>query len=346
MMLLLLILSSPLLAGKFTERSKNINKNYTVSAATMVEVDNAFGTVNVTGWDQNKVELAVEIKVEAKNEQAAQELLDRISVEIDDKRPESLLSFRTDMEEKNNYWNKNGERFEINFTIKMPRGNALRVDNRHGETVLGDLSGEMDIETRHGDLRAGKLSGDVDIEVSFGSLYATQLGEGKLKLRHSSDSEVRMAGALRLDMEHSELEIDESDAINLSLRHGELELEKGTVVDGTIQHSNLEVGQLTQGITASMQHSSLEIDQLAKDFAEVNLDVQFTGVEIGIAQGASFSFEADFSFGDVDYPSGDFEITHREKEMHTVKYKGKAGSGGDARIRIDGSHGNARLRWK
>lgn len=342
---MLLICSSPLLAGSYTEKNKTISKSYTVEAATLVGIDNAFGTVEVTGWDQKQVEVFIEIKVEAKNDADAQRLLDRISVEIDDNKPGSQLRFRTVMQEKNG-WGSSAEHFEINYKVKMPAANTLYVDNRHGETVLGDFTGEINVETRHGNLRAGKLSGEVDIEVSFGSIYAGMLGAGKLQLRHSSNSEVRSMGALRLDVEHSELEVGESKDIDLSLRHSELEVDNGTMIDGTVQHSELEIGKLSKGISLSIQHSSLEVDELAKGFSLLDLDMQFTSVDVEIVQGASFSFDAEMTFGDIDIPSSGFNVSHREKENHSIRYKGQAGSGSDARVRINGSHGNVDLSWK
>ena len=93
----LVLVSNVLLAkGKdWAERSKEINKSYTVSAQPLLSIDNSFGRVEVQEWNQNKVEVFVEIKVETRYDDRADDLLDRIMIDIADDTPSRGLRIRS-----------------------------------------------------------------------------------------------------------------------------------------------------------------------------------------------------------------------------------------------------------
>lgn len=347
-MAMMLLLSTALLArGKdWTERSKEITKEYSVSAETMLSIDNSFGTVEIQSWSQNKVEVYIEIKVETRNDDRADELLDRIRVDISDSNPKRELRFKTDISSKNNNWNGRNERFEINYTVKMPINNPLRVENRHGETVLGDLNGELDIRNRHGDISTGDLGGEVEFDLSFGSLYAGKLNSGELTIRHMGSCRVASMGDMEIDMQHSNLDVGDVGEIDLSIRHGNVEFEQAVSIVGSAQHSEVEVESISEELSIGVQHGGIELNNLQKGFKRVDIDAQFSKIDLGISKESNFRFDAEASFGNIYVPS-EVDLRYKDKEQNSIRYRGSyGGSDADAEIRLRNQHGNTSLRWR
>ena len=62
------------------ERTKKIYKEIQVNSDALVEIDNAFGDLNITSWDQDKVVIDVLITVRGRNPKNVEEKLNAIDV--------------------------------------------------------------------------------------------------------------------------------------------------------------------------------------------------------------------------------------------------------------------------
>ena len=62
------------------ERTKKIHKEIQVNSDALVEIHNAFGDLNITSWDQDKVVIDVLITVKGRNSKNVEEKLNAIDV--------------------------------------------------------------------------------------------------------------------------------------------------------------------------------------------------------------------------------------------------------------------------
>ncbi len=136
-------------------KKKAVNKSYNVSSADKLNIQNSFGSVEVTTWDKNEIKVDVNIEVSANTDALAQKILDRISVNDAQKGKE--ISFKTKMKDINT---SKGEKstMTINYTISMPASNPLKIKNEFGTTTLPDFKGEVDLTSKFGKLNTGNLS--------------------------------------------------------------------------------------------------------------------------------------------------------------------------------------------
>ena len=112
---------------EFTKQ-KNIKKTYLVNADAGIDIDNSYGNIFVTNWDEDKIEIEVLIKVSGKSEKWVNERINNIDVEINALK--SLVSAKTIMAQSNFYNNGNSNSFEINYTIKIPK-NGSEIGRAH-----------------------------------------------------------------------------------------------------------------------------------------------------------------------------------------------------------------------
>ena len=68
--------------GKFTKQ-KEIKKAYIVNSDAGISIKNTYGSVYVTTWDEDKIELFVNIKVSGDNEKWVQKRMDDIDINIE-----------------------------------------------------------------------------------------------------------------------------------------------------------------------------------------------------------------------------------------------------------------------
>jgi len=182
------------------EKKKTYSKSYPVSSSEKISISNQFGEMKLTTWDKNEVKVDVNITAKADDEQRAQQILDKISIE--DGKGSGGVYFKTKLakdqwdNEKNKDEKKNhrNEGMEINYTVYLPAGNPLNADNQFGPMTVPDYRGEATLTSKFGSLTAGKISNAKAVTVEFGKADIAQLNGGKLTIKFSRGSVNKLGG--------------------------------------------------------------------------------------------------------------------------------------------------------
>ncbi|MBC8111463.1 MAG: hypothetical protein H7Y04_10420, partial [Verrucomicrobia bacterium] len=165
------------------EKRKKISRNFKVNVSDKLQISNQFGKVHINTWDKNEMQVDVEVIAKAGSEAKAQEILDKINIEISQN--QGLIVFKTVQESINSRGNDR-KSFEINYVAYMPRNNPLTLRNSFGDTYIANLNGRADITSSHGSLRTEKLmNNDNDVDISFGNGSILYVKGGKLAIAHS-----------------------------------------------------------------------------------------------------------------------------------------------------------------
>jgi len=114
------------LKGKYT-KEKSIKKEYTVASDALLKISNDYGNLDITSWDQNKIVLEINIKVNGNDEEKVISKLEDIDVIFE--ATSQLVSARTIFnKEDKSWWSKISDnwsgsnlKMEINYTVKVPR---------------------------------------------------------------------------------------------------------------------------------------------------------------------------------------------------------------------------------
>lgn len=326
------------------EEEKRIEKTYTVSENTQIEIANKFGTVHIDTWDKNQVSLEVVILVDNRSESAAQQLLDDISVDIDDENPTRYLGFRTQIR-RGNVSDNGGERFEINYNLSIPRRNNLTIDNKHGDIYLGSIDGEVTIYLAHGRIKTEELNGKSRIDLAFSGGGMKSLIKGQLKLQHTSRLEIDHIGNVELDIQHTQMSIEEAELLDIVGQHSHIEIGRVHSLEGDLQHSELEIDELEKLVALQLQHSDLDINKVQKDFDRIDLDGGFSDFNINLDPESSGSIDAQMQFGDLSYRGGVFDFDNISKKQNLSEYRGSFGPkpGSASKILIRTQYGDAKI---
>lgn len=321
------------------EKRKKISKSYDVKSNVKLDIRNTFGRVHINTWDQNKITVDIEIIARMSNENRAQDMLDRINVEIEES--SSVISFETKL---GNLRNRDREEFEINYKVNMPKKNPLKLKNSFGGNYIGDLMGASDIDISYGDLKIEKLIGLTDLKISFSDGSIQLVKEGEIEIKYS-DVEIDELGVVRMEQGFSDVEIEKIGTIDLTSKYGDVEI--GTVqgIKGYVGYSEFSIDRLEVELDIEAQYSGgLTINEVAKDFSKILIDGKFGDFRISFEEGANFTFDTELSFSDFSYSGLPLDFDYKIKEDFKSRYKGKMGTGNGGHIRIDTSYGDIRFR--
>ncbi|MDH3710145.1 MAG: hypothetical protein OER04_09675 [Cyclobacteriaceae bacterium] len=332
-------------------QEKRVDKTFNVNSNTRLSIDNRFGKVHINTWDQNKIEVQVVIKAEG-SESAAKEILDRITIDIDES--PSQISLETEIANSRKNWRN--QSFKINYTVKMPKSNPLSVNHRHGDIYLDNFNGPLEMELAHGQIVAEELSGKANITLRHGSggrissigsgsldiqhyqrLRLGSLGEVNLEIAHAN-LDIERAGDLDVEIRHSQVEIDEAGAVDVDLQHSQIDGGKFRSLRAEMQHSTVDLEQIQQFVDASSNHGEVKIDRLAKGFSTVEFEGNHSYIGLGLESGATSRLNVNLSYGKLHYSKSEIDMSLINIEDQKAEYKGTIGSNPKGEIRIEGNY--------
>lgn len=339
--LILSVFSCQLLAKKRgdIEKKKKIEKTYQVSGQQVLDITNKFGKVHINTWDDNQIEVFIEIITRGDTDTRAMKILDRIDIEIDES--SSRISFETKL--NGNMNNNKDESFEINYEVSMPKSNSLKLNNSFGDTYLADFSGELDVEVSYGGLQAGKLTGNSNVELSFGDGSINRIDKGGLIIKYS-DLDVDELGIVNLELGYSDVSVEKGNIIEIECKYGDFELGEVTVIEGEVGFSGFRIGKLYKLIDMKTAYSGgFRIEEVDKGFESISLEGKFGAFRIGLSEGTNSSFEAKLKFCELNYSDINLDMTYSVEEDFKSEYRGKIGNGSGGKISIISEYGNVKL---
>ena len=315
------------LKGKYT-KEKKIKKEFKVNSDALLEVDNSYGNLNITSWDQDRILIEVHIKTSGNNEDRVQEKLDNINVDFENS--SSRVSARTDFEKGDSWgwsWGRNNNvDMQVNYTIKMPVKGRVDLDNDYGSIILDRIDGHAKISCDYGRLDIGELNGREN-QLNFDYTSKSTIGymkSGKISADYSGFN-IGKAGNLVISADYTNSEVGEMENLQYSCDYGKIEISEAANVQGNGDYINVQLGTIHGNVDISSDYGSLRIDNMSSDAGNLSVTTDYTGVKIGYAPDYHFDFEFRTSYAGVS-GKDDFEINISEEKNTSKYYKGYHGS--------------------
>lgn len=328
---LVLMIAAGISAGAQSLK-KDSHREFTTTSSTELKIDNQFGNITVTDWDQNKVVIDVNIEVTGSDESKAQKLLDKITVEF--KEEGSLITAKTVIGEngKSNLKNETGKKqsFKIDYTVKLPKSVKISLDNQFGDMIVGSLTGSFSADLQFGSLNAVSLTGpETKIDAQFGKVTIGAMKDGTFDVQHCDAMKISDGGNLVIDAQFTKIEI-------------------GTVTSlkADLNHSDAEVESLTDLLKLDANLGSMKIGNISAGFKSIDVEQNMGDLTISIDPKAGYTLNAEVNMGSLKVPDG-LKLT-REKE-HDVpgvtaeKVSGIIGNG-NSTVTVNSNMGSVKIR--
>jgi len=301
--------------GEITEKIKNYSKSYSVDGNDVLQINNKFGKITVNTWNKSEFKVDVQMKFSSNNEEAVNDLIEGSS--ISDSKIGNVVSFRTNLASgKSQNGGNNQQRIDINYTVYMPAGNAIDINNQFGSVILPDLSGKATIKVQFGNLIAQHLSNtqnDITINFTQGNTSTIEFfNGGKLKVQYSKFK----AGTLNN-------------------------------VDADFGFSNIDIDRLKGSADVSVKYGNgINIAGIDKSVKNININSQFAKVNLDFKDSDDFTFDVTSKMSGFDNNSSRAKVTSKSPSdeergwSSTKNYKGYIGkNNSDSRIVINASFG-------
>ena len=342
-----------------TEFTKNITKEFNISANGDVTLSNKYGKVDLKTWSQNKVKIDVKITVNARKESEANQMFERIKINFSN--GVDFVNAETSINSQKKSWWNNGDKgeFKIDYTVHMPKSCNLNLSNKYGHSTIAEIDGEAVIDVKYGDLYMEGVNDDCKVTLGYGNGTIVKADRLELVVKYSKIN-IKEVSDVDVVSRYSKVYIDKAGDINSSSKYdsyrlGSLqelknegkydnfEIDNINIINATSRYSDFVIEKLAKEGAFSLEYGNVVIGALLKNFTSLRLDGKYTDFKITVEEGTNYSLDVVGHYADVKYPSG-LEVTYEKEKgtSHEVKaYKGSK-SAGQIKARVD--YGGIKIR--
>lgn len=335
---------------KAQEVTKEYHEEYTGVSASTLQINNRYGNVVIDSWENDQIMIDVKITVDMPDRERAERLIEYLTVEFT--KDGDIISANTVIDDRFNFsgWSGN-RRFSIDYSVRMPVSASLAVTNRYGNTSVDEIGGIAEFDIKYGNLDIVKLTRGNEkpinrVSIAYGKGTIKEAGWLDIYLRYvKSGMEINKGQAFLVDSKYSKLNIGEVSSIVGESRYDNMSIEtiNNLVLDNG--YTEVKIGTLNNKLDCKGSYGSFNVESIPSGFESLDIDTRYMGVNLGIAENASYNLEASVSYGGLRYNEDNFQNIRRIVENNKREIEGIVGNkeNPDSYVNIRTSYGSVRL---
>lgn len=338
--------ANPRFKGQHT-KEKTIKKEFSVNPDATLLVQNSYGDVDITSWNENRTVIEVTIKANGNNESKVQDRLDEIEVDFtaNASRVSAITRFGSSAGGSWKFWKKNSNiSIEVSYTIKIPVGNSVDIGNDYGAIRLNRLEGNAKLSCDYGQLIIGELLAPNNL----------------LTFDYTNNSEIKYMKSGKINADYSGFSLDESEELQLSADYtrsnlgkignldyncdyGKLSVDSVTNLVGRGNYIPNDIGVVSGSLNLNTDYGSINVNRLASGVSSVTVKSDYTGVKMAYEPSLSFDFIINLSYSSLK-GKDDLSMSLSDSDGSKKSYSGYHGTkGSGATININSSYGGVSL---
>ncbi len=333
--------------------SKVIEERFPLTNAGELQLENKYGTITVTGWEQNEVAVRIDVQVNHRKRDNAENLLGRIRPRINS--GSEYVSIVSEIANKNTGWfadlfNRTNpidfdrSHVQIDYEVFLPKKAELKITNRFGDVFIEDWSGSLNTLIEHGNLWLGEDLNKADIILKFGKVRARNLNYTSLNLKNG-ELDMENAKSLRINSSGTEMTMGTVNSLELYSNKDDIRLNEVGTIYGNLKFGTLNLERLTRDVDLTMKIADFRVEQIVAPETEIAIEQESSDINIRVSDFAH-TFEATLEQGVVRLPKSfenvDSEMLDKGRKLR--KIQATYGKDRKGAIRINGIKGIVTLR--
>ncbi len=316
-------------ASQQVEQRRHLVRSYAVpKAGRPFSLDTRYGRVQINPWNKPEIKVDAELVARAETDAGARQMLDALGVQwLDYDARTGGVAVSTQFGPALR-GRAGGCRYEVNYTVWLPRTTALKICNSFGEvTVAGDVSGPTELAMEYGTLRTARLEGPRNlIRIANGDCRIAFAGRASID---ASYAQLRLDTGTTVDLRNNYSDVDIGTVQDLTVhsKYGDVAL--GTVrnLRGSSGYSRFTIDKLSEGLDMAVRYCpDFVVRDMGANFRQVNLDGGFSTIRLGFAEAPAFRFDVSTEQGQLLVDKNMVRILSQENGPQTSDVLGVFGA--------------------
>jgi hypothetical protein len=325
----------------FISKQKTIKKTYIVNADAGIDIDNKYGNITVSTWDEDKIDLDILIKVTGGNENWVNERLNSIDVDIT-----ALKSMVTAITKTGNSSTKSkgsSNSFEINYVIKIPKNGTAKLVNKYGNISVINLEGSSNIECKYGKVSIGKLNNSnnkIQIQYCQNSTI-DYIKNGVIEAQYSG-LKINDAGNLNLDTNYTDIVVSDGQNIKYDCNYGNFKFNKINSISGSGNYLTVGITELSNSANIDTNYSKINVSTITSKANDININSGYSDVSLGYDSNYAFDFDINTKYGGIKSDNS-LEVLVNETKNTSKRISGYNKKKGQNKLIINSNYGSVTL---
>lgn len=320
------------------EFTKTVKKEVAITPSGLLNVQNKYGEVNVHTWGKDRVRITATIIVDTKSENKAQEIFDRIQIDITNS--SSKISAITNIESSNSWkgWEMGNADYQINYEVLVPLSLNVDIYNKYGNVLIEKITGDVTIDVKYGNFQVNGAGSNANITLGYGNGTLFSADNVKADVKYSQLA-LESVGDLDMETKYSKVRIGRAaniqsiskydnykikEAVSISNygKYDDFTIEKIQSIKFDTKYTNIKVVEVDDRVKLDMKYGGARLEQVNPNFSEIRIDGDYADFKINMHPAATFSLKADADYAGISYPEG-LKIVreHEDGSEHSVEGK-------------------------
>lgn len=342
-------LSGNLMAAKLT---KSYSKEFAVDSKTHMYISNRYGHVQIENWEKDAIAIDVEVLVEHRRHDKAEQMLQAIGItlvqkgnevrgitEIDERLMKSVNSFS---------FGSSSKEMQINYRIRMPKSVNSVLKNKYGDMFIDELTGHTDIDLKYGNLKANRIvygnqNALNNLKLGYGNASIDEVSWMNFDIKYANLS-VEQGQALAVVSKYSKLNFNSLNSLVLESKYDNVRV--GTIANIVAQsgYTHYRIRRLTKSLSIESRYGDVKLDDVASSIQTISFDGAYASINAPIPESVSYHIDCEVSYGGFYYNSAVASV-NRVESNNKVRVYGTVGqaSNPNTKITISVKYGGVRL---
>ncbi len=360
-LILLIIGSGESLANKeLQEYRKTISEDFQVNEGTDLYIENKYGNIDIETADQNTIHIDVEIIVEARNQERADDIMSKIDISFDNSG--NRVQAKTNYDFGNSWkWGKKSESYKVHYKITMPKNIDLNLTNKYGDISVTDVNGDVYLYLKYGsghmqdvggDMEAnlgyvnsfdmGNIGGDLELDMAYSHFSVEDINDVDITSKYSH---IDMAHAKEIDLtsKYDKYTIESALSIQNDGKYDEFKIGYVESFEIDTKYTHIRIEELVHSGTFYTGYGGIKIRKLGAEFKSIIIDSNYTGVNIGLSGPTRLNLDTEYVYPDLP---DDLTFSYKERDGKEFKLQGFYKSKNSGIIEAEMKYGNLDIREK
>jgi hypothetical protein len=343
------------LSAQNESETRNFIKSAPVSRETSLEISNKYGTVQITPWDKDSVNIRAEVKAYASNHSKLNKMFNGITINITDSR--SLIRAETEFTQSIGMLFESfkgmtsklisyDSRIEINYYVRVPEYINLIIDNKYGDIYMESITGDCSVTLSNGSFKANALEKGTTVKLAFCDVSVNSITSGKID---ASFSEVTIGetGELSVNSISSRFDIKKVGSLRVDSRKDKFYLDNVGTITGNSYFTDYNITNLSNELNLSTRYGNINADLIKKGFESVNINSGYTDISLEFQQETSYNLEIRHMNSFLVLPDKNVKTERKvinEDKREYITFGSVGRNIGSSKVKIDANRGNIYLK--
>ena len=321
-------------AQKFTQ-SSSVEKSFLANGNTTLSVINKYGKVQVSVWENDSVQVLVNVWVESKDPKKLNSLISNIKFDFNQN--QYNITARTIFASENNLFSdivkisdilvSNESQIKVDYTIYAPAYVNVNINNKFGDVYIGNLTGTLQLSVSNGNVKVEDIKGNSDIRLDFCKRAVIKsLSTAQLQVNYSG-VQISSVQQLNLISKSSEIDIASGSVLKVSSKRDKFTVGNVNYFYGDTYFSDFMVENLVNELSMELKYGQIELKSVDKAFSLLNMNGKLTDITLYLKKASAYQIEIRESRAFLDLPYKTGMLQQKQLPENQTLLFGDYGSG-------------------